>query len=429
MKDFAKIVAERRKMLNMTQEELARHLDITPQAVSKWENSIGFPDVTLFPRLSEILRLSIDELFGMPKRDVEPPASQAIPQSYEGMPLTAEFRGTLCYSNKQVKEKDANRVLFIDGSVAELEAGRVINRGEGEIRLIHGTVFTGSPSMVDLGGECITRTTLLSHFSSVILSFAHKCEVKVLSDPSGEPRMIARGREGMLNRLESHVENNTLTVRMESLEKNFSSDSYLYHIEIFVPFKVGDRLKLTVNGEGEVSVEPDFAEGEVSINGCGNAAVASFDRFTGQISGSGDIAVGDVRQDGTLKIAGSGDIALAKVSNPDVRIAGSGDVSSARAEGKLKIQIAGSGDVTLGKVALDSAEIKISGSGDVTMHGEATSLKLVVSGSGSLEGGALTVGVADLAVKGSGEIKLARIVSESVERLSRDASLRVGRRG
>lgn len=429
MKDFAKIVSEQRKKKGMTQEELAKRLAITPQAVSKWENSIGLPDVTLFPALAEVLQISIEELFGIPKRGVEPITSQAVPTSYEGMPLIAEFRGSLCYSDKSVKEKTENRVLFTDGSVAELESGRVINRGEGEIRLLQWEVFAGAVPMGDLGGECITRSTPLPHFSSMTLSLAHKCEVQIKADPNGEPRMIARGREGMLNRLESRVENDTLTVRMESLEKNLSSDFYLYHIEIFVPFKVGNCLKLSVNGEGEVRVEPDFAEGEVSINGCGNAAVASFDRFTGRISGSGDIAVGEVRCEGNLRIAGSGDIALAGVSNPDVRIAGSGDVVSAKADGNLKVQIAGSGDVTLGKVALDSAEIKISGSGDVTMQGEAALLKLVVSGSGSLQGDRLTVDCAELSVRGTGEITLERIITESCEKLSRDAVLRVGRRG
>jgi len=63
------------------------------------------------------------------------------------------------------------------------------------------------------------------------------------------------------------------------------------------------------------------------------------------------------------------------------------------------------------------------------MRGEVETLQMKVAGSGSLAGEALTVDRADLSVKGAGEILLGRIVSESVEQLSRDATLCVKQRG
>ena len=55
-------IAELRKAKNMTQLELANQLNITDKAVSKWERDISCPDVNTFPKLAEILGVSVDEL-------------------------------------------------------------------------------------------------------------------------------------------------------------------------------------------------------------------------------------------------------------------------------------------------------------------------------------------------------------------------------
>ena len=39
----------------MTQEQLAQRMDVTPQAVSKWENDLNYPDVAALPRLAALL--------------------------------------------------------------------------------------------------------------------------------------------------------------------------------------------------------------------------------------------------------------------------------------------------------------------------------------------------------------------------------------
>ena len=55
-------IAELRKAKNMTQLELANQLNITDKAVSKWERDISCPDINTFPKLAELLGLSVDEL-------------------------------------------------------------------------------------------------------------------------------------------------------------------------------------------------------------------------------------------------------------------------------------------------------------------------------------------------------------------------------
>ena len=54
-----------RILKNLTQEEVAAYLGITPQSVSKWERGESYPDITLLPALANIFETSIDLLVGM----------------------------------------------------------------------------------------------------------------------------------------------------------------------------------------------------------------------------------------------------------------------------------------------------------------------------------------------------------------------------
>lgn len=58
------IISAQRKKLGLTQEQLAQKLDVTNQAVSKWETDQSCPDVAMLPRLAELFGISMDELFG-----------------------------------------------------------------------------------------------------------------------------------------------------------------------------------------------------------------------------------------------------------------------------------------------------------------------------------------------------------------------------
>lgn len=50
-------IKERRTRLGITQQILADHLNVSKQAVSKWENGTALPDITIIPRLAQALRV------------------------------------------------------------------------------------------------------------------------------------------------------------------------------------------------------------------------------------------------------------------------------------------------------------------------------------------------------------------------------------
>lgn len=56
-------IARCRKEKNLTQMQLAERLEVTNQAVSKWENGRGMPDVSLLQPLCDVLGISLNELF------------------------------------------------------------------------------------------------------------------------------------------------------------------------------------------------------------------------------------------------------------------------------------------------------------------------------------------------------------------------------
>ncbi len=60
---FGKYIANRRKLLHMTQEDLARRMNISKSAVAKWEIDRGLPDRENLKNLSKVLGVTLDELY------------------------------------------------------------------------------------------------------------------------------------------------------------------------------------------------------------------------------------------------------------------------------------------------------------------------------------------------------------------------------
>ena len=61
---FGQRFARLRKSKGYTQEQIADKVNISYQAVSKWENDISLPDISLLADLATILEVTIDELLG-----------------------------------------------------------------------------------------------------------------------------------------------------------------------------------------------------------------------------------------------------------------------------------------------------------------------------------------------------------------------------
>ena len=78
---FHRNLSRRRKELGLTQEQLAQRMNVSPQAVSKWEKG-SFPDTAVLPELAEALDISLDALFGLEPNGEEPDFEAVISRAF-----------------------------------------------------------------------------------------------------------------------------------------------------------------------------------------------------------------------------------------------------------------------------------------------------------------------------------------------------------
>ena len=72
-----------RKQKNISQETLADHLGISFQSISKWENGISLPDVTMIPAIASFFGVSTDELFDFNLYEIEQQVTDICDEAYK----------------------------------------------------------------------------------------------------------------------------------------------------------------------------------------------------------------------------------------------------------------------------------------------------------------------------------------------------------
>ena len=422
MKEFGQLISKKRKQAGLTQNQFAEKLGITPQAVSKWENGVGYPDVTLFPMIAEILGMSIEELF-LDRGRVS--GAYIFPQYYEDMPFVFAKENKACYSSKEVEKIDERGgvIIFADGSEADIPENRVFNRGQGEVRFF-AIEKVEEPHHVHNGVTEIDE--VLPPFSSIEISNNLKVDVKVISVDVGEPRIIAKGSERFISLLKYRVSNDTLWIEWK--ERSSSAGSKKNVVEIYVDFKRGKKLKCSINGSGKCDIEPDFDNASVSINGSGIITGHNCGKLKCDINGSGDIIFGNVEENTELAINGSGRIKIDSSHIAYARINGSGDIDTGINE-NATLRLTGSGTLKT-VMAGGDYNVKSLGAGVITVSGEAQTFYCGLQGNETvLDGKELSVEKADIHSKGEVQMYLKAIRQESIEKIRPGGMLVVGKRG
>ena len=110
---FGQKIAELRKAKNMTQLELANLLNITDKAVSKWERDISCPDINTFPKLAEILGVSVDELLQASTANKEEHGESKLSTDLvlKAIPLALSIGVTVLTAIDQIYWEDAVSLL------------------------------------------------------------------------------------------------------------------------------------------------------------------------------------------------------------------------------------------------------------------------------------------------------------------------------
>ena len=67
--DIGKIIREMRCSQGITQERFAEDIGVTVQTVSRWENAVNYPDISLLPSIAGYFRVTTDQLLGLERND------------------------------------------------------------------------------------------------------------------------------------------------------------------------------------------------------------------------------------------------------------------------------------------------------------------------------------------------------------------------
>ena len=85
----------------MTQEQLAERMGVSAQAVSKWENNLSCPDISVLPELAEVFGISVDELLG--KTDSTPAKEGEVVDEDKDKGISVQWNwgaksGSICFA-------------------------------------------------------------------------------------------------------------------------------------------------------------------------------------------------------------------------------------------------------------------------------------------------------------------------------------------
>ncbi len=402
-KNFGQFIMNKRKEAHLTQEALAEKLGISPQAVSKWENGVGYPDITLCTDIADALNIKVEELF----RDVEkePEPEVEYPETYDGMDLVSANERFACYSSKVVEaiERAEEKIRFADGSIADMKKRLATVLGEGNIRFVDkNTVARGALNKSDFCEE------LPIFFGNLSLVAGIPCDIEIKHHPDGLATITADGTEDFINAVKYNLVDNTLYV---NINDNMGQGVYRNEnsICIYTPFEDGGWLSVEKKGSGECNISTLFNDTLLTILGSGDINARKTHRLTAKILGSGDISLGGADECASIEIKGSGDLEMEYCANPDIDIMGSGDVEITRVSGTVSVDILGSGDVNL--------------------SGDADKLICEIHGGGDLNGEELTVTDADITLIGGSDATIKRIKGTSREDIAESCELTVYQRG
>lgn len=106
-------IMEKRKSLGMTQQQLADKLNISFQAISKWENGTTYPNIEILRDLSIVLEVSVDEILAGSERNVD-----GLSYSKAGVDIT--YTDTIKKEMAKHLETEDGRVLNGLGPFASL---------------------------------------------------------------------------------------------------------------------------------------------------------------------------------------------------------------------------------------------------------------------------------------------------------------------
>ena len=129
--EIGKGIAEKRKQAGLSQEELAKRLGLTRQAISRWESGAALPTVDNLVELARVLEVSVDELLQLTREEKRAAEIEIKYEGYIKRQLREADRFTKLESKKLPKDADYAAIRGIRAETKQkLEKFRPENIGQ-----------------------------------------------------------------------------------------------------------------------------------------------------------------------------------------------------------------------------------------------------------------------------------------------------------
>lgn len=100
-----------RNKLSITQEQLAEALEVSPQAVSRWENEAAYPDISLLPVIANYFDVTTDYLLGVDTAHKQKEIDKVI-ETDKNLRSMGKTRESVEFLREKVKEFPSNHIIL-----------------------------------------------------------------------------------------------------------------------------------------------------------------------------------------------------------------------------------------------------------------------------------------------------------------------------
>jgi len=107
--DIGEKIKTLRKAKKLTQEQLAEYLNISAQAVSKWETGASAPDIDTLPKLAVFFGTTVDDLLDFDRRRIDSEVEKLVEES---VPLRTDPAKAEAFYREALKKYPNNEVLL-----------------------------------------------------------------------------------------------------------------------------------------------------------------------------------------------------------------------------------------------------------------------------------------------------------------------------
>lgn len=211
-KSIGQVIRELRKRENITQEKLAEALNVSFQSISRWENDLTYPDISLIPVLARYFHVTADELFDM--NDEERQRSR---ETYEKQYMSYRKDGELerCKYIMLEARKEFPRDSHIMMNLAETldlyENGTKLQQEEFAAQKYSDTIYSLCQSVLEDSREAIERFRAIKLLCEYYVKRGNHAQARLLA---GQVADMEHCRERLMEQMLSGEE------KMRQLQHN-----------------------------------------------------------------------------------------------------------------------------------------------------------------------------------------------------------------